>query len=128
MSYLLDTCTFLWLIDSPENLSGAVSAALARYDSVAQLSAVSSWEIAVKNRLGKLPLAASPELIVTEGRSRHGIDALPFDEVCIRHLEKLPDVHRDPFDWMLICQAIEYGLTILTPDPMIRKYPIKTLW
>jgi PIN domain nuclease of toxin-antitoxin system len=58
------------------------------------------------------------------------MDALPlaFDEGAVVHLTKLPDHHRDPFDRMLICQAIEHDLTLVTVDEHIRQYPIKTLW
>ena len=65
---------------------------------------------------------------VREARSRHRIETLALSEECGAVLSKMPDIHRDPFDRMLICQAIERGLTLVTPDRAIRRYPVKTLW
>lgn len=128
MRVLLDTCTFLWLRESPERLSEAARAVLIDGANEVSLSAVSAWEIAVKHAAGRLPLPRPIEDFIRDGRKIHHIESLAFDENCALHLGRLPDIHRDPFDWMLICQAIEHQLTILTPDPQIRKYPIKTLW
>lgn len=125
---LLDTCAFLWLRESPDRLSEAAREVLRDGSNEVSLSAVSAWEISVKHAAGRLPLPRPLEDFVRDGRKIHHIEALAFDENCALHLARLPDIHRDPFDWMLICQAIEHQLTILTPDPMIRKYPIKTLW
>lgn len=57
-----------------------------------------------------------------------GIEELPLTEAATLQLSKLPALHKDPFDRMLVCQAIEHGLTIVTPDEMVRSYPIRTLW
>ena len=61
-------------------------------------------------------------------REDHGIEALPLDEAATLQLPKLPSIHRDPFDRMLICQAINHGLTLLTPDENIRRYPVLSRW
>ncbi|HEX7382423.1 MAG TPA: PIN domain-containing protein, partial [Nevskiaceae bacterium] len=61
-------------------------------------------------------------------RLLHGIEALDLREAAVRHLSHLPHIHRDPFDRLLICQAIEYGLALVTPDPWIQRYPIRALW
>jgi PIN domain nuclease of toxin-antitoxin system len=92
------------------------------------LSSVSVWEISVKHALGKLPLPASLDHFVVTHRERHGIIALPLDESAVVHLYKLPPLHRDPFERMLICQAIEHNCVILTPDPLIVQYPVRTQW
>jgi len=97
-------------------------------DNEAFLSSVSAWEIAIKHGLGKLPLPTAPECFVREQRKNHKIDTLPLDEASAFHLARLPDIHRDPFDRMLICQAIEHTLTILTSDPMISQYPGRVVW
>lgn len=128
MRCLLDTCTFLWLLEDSKQLSPSVRSLIERRENRVHFSAVSAWEIAVKNVSGKLALPKSVDDFVMEGREGHQLDSLVFDEPCAFHLARLPPIHRDPFDWMLICQAIEHDLTILTPDPMIRRYPIKTLW
>jgi PIN domain nuclease of toxin-antitoxin system len=92
------------------------------------LSAVSNWEIIVKYRLGKLSLPLSPEKFIPKERKRHMITSLDLSEQDTLHLYKLPARHKDPFDRMLVCQAIERSLTILTPDPLVTQYPIRSLW
>lgn len=82
------------------------------------------WEIIVKNQLGKLPLPELPETYLPKQRDRHQIASLALDESSVIQLAKLPPLHRDPFDRMLICQALQNGLTIATVDAAIRAYPI----
>ena len=65
---------------------------------------------------------------IPQQRERHGIDSLSLEENATGHLPKLPALHKDPFDRMLICQAIQHELTILTPDPLITQYPVRTAW
>jgi len=125
---LLDTCTFLWILGGAPELSSRARAAFADQTNEAFLSAASAWEIAVKHRLGRLPLPASPEEFVPAQRMAHGIEPLPVDEEAALHVSKLPDLHRDPFDRMLVAQALVGGLVILTPDDPIRSYPVRTLW
>nr|WP_295543361.1 type II toxin-antitoxin system VapC family toxin [uncultured Thiohalocapsa sp.] len=81
-------------------------------------------EALVKYRLGKLPLPASPHIYLPEQRRRHRIETLPLDEPSVARLAGLPDLHRDPFDRMLVCQALEHGLTLATVDPAVRAYPV----
>jgi PIN domain nuclease of toxin-antitoxin system len=92
------------------------------------LSVVSVWEIAVKYLLGTLRLPAAPIYFVTNQRESHGISALPLTEEEVLYLPKIPKLHRDPFDRMLICQAVVNGLAVLTPDELVSQYPIRTLW
>ena len=92
------------------------------------LSPVSAWEIAVKHAAGRLKLDIPPEEFVPKYRILHGIETLPLDESSALRLTLLPEYHRDPFDRMLVCQALTSGATILTPDPEIRQYPVNVLW
>lgn len=103
-------------------------ALIASPDDEVYLSIVSAWEISVKYALGKLPLPASPEYFVPVQRERHGIARLELDEAAVFGTMRLPPIHRDPFDRMLVCQALVHGLTILTPDRAIRDYPVRTAW
>jgi PIN domain nuclease of toxin-antitoxin system len=82
----------------------------------------------VKNGLGRLALPASPHLFVPAQREQHGIESLPLDGESCLYLLRLPPVHQDPFDRMLICQALVHGMAILTPDPRIGEYPIRCIW
>jgi len=128
---LLDSCTFLRLFGQRAALSDNVADAIADPDNACFLSAASLWEILMKHRAGRLVIdcrGASPERFLIEQREVHGIDPLPIDEEAVAQLPKLPNLHRDPFDRMLVCQAIVHGLTIVTPDEAIRRYPVLTLW
>lgn len=128
MRILLDTCTFLWIVtDSPE-LTQRARDAFQSTENEVYLSTVSTWEIAVRYSLGRLPLPESPESYIPRMRQEHGIETLPLDEESSLHLARLPEVHRDPFDRMLICQSIVGGLVIMTPDEAITQYPIRFLW
>ncbi|MDH4097416.1 MAG: type II toxin-antitoxin system VapC family toxin [Nitrospira sp.] len=128
MRCLLDTCTFLWIIAGAKELSLAAKEIFANPANEVLLSAVSVWELSVKHALGKLPLPSAIDRFIIEQRERHGIAALPLNERAVLHLAKLPALHRDPFDRMLICQAIEHDCLLLTPDPLITQYPVRTRW
>jgi len=125
---LLDTVTFLWIIEGSDQLSAQTRAAFSDTGNESYLSSVSAWEIAVKHMLGKLPLPQPPERFIPKYRRLHRIETLPFDEDAALHLPRLAEHHKDPFDRMLICQAIAHGLAIVTPDPLITRYPVRTLW
>jgi len=125
---LLDTVTFLWLVAEPDALGTRAREAIVDPGNEVFLSAVSSWEIAIKHALGRLPLPEPVDRFVPTERDRHGVDSLPLDEESTLHLTRLPALHRDPFDRMLICQAIAHGLVIVTPDRDVRQYPLRTLW
>jgi PIN domain nuclease of toxin-antitoxin system len=128
MRLLVDTCTFLWIVGGAKDLSARARETFADPANEAFLSAVSAWEIAVKHGLGRLPLPATPDTFVPAQRIAHGLDPLPIDEEAALQVAKLPDLHRDPFDRMLVAQAIVGGLVLLTPDDQIRAYPVRTLW
>ena len=128
MKLLLDTCTFLWLTKGKEALSSIAVNAFVDPGNEVYLSAVSAWEINVKYQLGKLELPVPPEKFIPKERKRHFIMSLNLSEQDTQHLTKLPIHHKDPFVRMLVCQAIEHSLTILTPDPLITQYPIRSLW
>ncbi len=128
MSILLDTCTFLWIIADAPELSLTARKLFKDPGDPVFLSSVSCWEIAVKYRLGRLPLPEAPERFIPEMRSRHGIESLALEEKAALQLGKLPELHRDPFDRMLVCQALTYGLVLLTPDALIHAYPVRWAW
>lgn len=128
MRCLLDTCTFLWIIADANELSPTAREMFTNPANEILLSAVSIWELSVKHALGTLPLPSVFDRFVVEQRERHGMAALPLDERAVLHLHKLPALHRDPFDRMLICQAIEHDCLLLTPDPLITQYPVRTRW
>jgi len=125
---LLDTSTFLWLINDAAELSEHAKEVIVDPDNEVFLSAVSTWEIAIKSALGKLPLPRSADRLVPEERERHVIESLALDEESTLQLVRLPVLHRDPFDRMLVCQAIAHGLVIVTADRLIAQYPVRSTW
>jgi len=124
---LLDTCTFLWLAGGSP-LSPVAAAAVRDPSNEVFLSAVSTWEIVSKYRAGRLPLPESPERLIPTERGLRGVLALSFDEESALQGTRLPPLHRDPFDRMLISQAIALGLAIVTPDPLITQYSVRVIW
>ena len=128
MKLLLDTCAFLWLTKGSNELSSDAIEAFIDPKNEVYLSSVSAWEIIVKYHLSKLSLPLSPDKFIPKERKRHMISSLNLSEQDTYHLLKLPTPHKDPFDRMLVCQAIEHSLTILTPDPLVTQYPIRSLW
>ncbi len=128
MKLLLDTCTFIWFNLSAPDLSERAFSALMDPKNEVYLSAVSCWEMTVKYMAGRLPLPESPVTLVPRTREESGIQALPFGEAEALHLTKLPHFHNDPFDRMLVCQALVHGMTLVTSDENIQKYPAQTIW
>lgn len=128
MRLLLDTCAFLWISGGGRLVPPRVAELYRSIDHEVFLSVASAWEIAVKHANGRLPLPETPQLLVPSERERLGVTSLPVDEESALHVAKLPPLHRDPFDRMLVAQAIVHGMTILTPDPLIAQYPARTLW
>ena len=92
------------------------------------LSVASAWEIIVKHNIGKLPLPELPHDFIKNNRVCHRIESLPLDEAAVLQLSRLPEYHKDPFDRIIVCQAIAGGMTILTPDRHITGYPVRTEW
>jgi len=127
MRILLDTHIFLWFISGDTQLSTDVRDAVRDPDNDVYLSAVSVWEAIAKYQLGKLPLPENPKTYLPKQRDLHQIASLALDESSVIQLAKLPSLHRDPFDRMLICQALQNGLTIATVDTAVRAYSVSVL-
>jgi len=125
---LLDTVTFLDAVMRPEDLSPRVRDLLLDPENERYLSIASSWEIAIKFSLGKLTLPADPGQFIPEHREKLAADVLPIDEESVLHMTRLPMLHRDPFDRILISQALIHTMIFVTPDVRIAKYPIRVAW
>jgi PIN domain nuclease of toxin-antitoxin system len=128
VNLLLDTCTFIWITTDSRELSDRARGLFVDPVNDVYLSTVSTWEIALKHGLGRLPLPEPADRFIPAERERHLIRTLALDEESALQLIRLPHLHDDPFDRMLICQAIVHGLALLTPDPWISKYPVKSVW
>ena len=127
MNLLLDTHIFLWFISADSRLPVTFQTAIREPRNAVFLSVASLWEIIIKYNLGKLPLLQSPEIYIPRQRIIHKIKSLPLNESSLKHLITLPDLHRDPFDRVLISQALNNNLTIVTIDREILNYSVPFL-
>ena len=127
MKLLLDTHIFLWYISGDMRLPEFIRESIRDSGNEVYLSVISIWEAGVKHQLGKLPLPEPPTAYLPIQRERHQISSLSLDEASVSQLAKLPSIHRDPFDRMLICQAMEHSLVIATIDDIFQSYAISLL-
>ena len=128
MKILVDTCTFLWIASESQRLSRTAATVFLDVNNERYLSAASAWEIGIKHAIGRLPLPQRPDVFVPMIREASGISSLDIDEESALHAGRLPALHSDPFDRMLVAQALVHGMTILTPDPHIEQYAVRVLW
>ncbi len=124
MRLLLDTQVFLWFISGDPRLPLRKIVAIRDLDNEVYLSVISLWEAIIKYPLGKLPLPQPPDVYLPLQRQRHQIASLPLDEASVCKLAELPPVHRDPFDRILIAQALANNLLIVTADDIFHQYPV----
>jgi len=125
---LLDTHAFLWWLAGDEALSPEARKAIADEDNTIFVSAASAWEIATKHRIGKLPGAASIVIDMDRILAEQGFDGL---SISLRHAQAagaLPGPHRDPFDRMLIAQAMLEDLILVSNEEPFDAYGVKRLW
>ncbi|MDK3156665.1 type II toxin-antitoxin system VapC family toxin [Kamptonema cortianum] len=128
MKYLLDTHTFLWFVQEPSLLSKKALETMTNTENIIYWSAASFWELTVKISLGKIKMHDEWQASLKEEKRINRILDLPItSEHCEPNLT-LPWHHRDPFDRLLINQAITENFTIITKDSFIKKYKVKTLW
>jgi PIN domain nuclease of toxin-antitoxin system len=127
-SLLLDTNAFLFWTAGAKKLSTRARKLIEDPRSELLLSAVSSWEIAIKFSLGKLKLPEPPQKFVPSRMSRHGITGIAFEHTDALAVALLPELHDDPFDRALIAQALERDLPIITSDARFEAYGVAVEW
>lgn len=127
MKLLLDTRAFLWFVTGDTRLSRAARRALESADNELILSAASVWEMAIMASLGRLTLPMSVEDSIAE-KVESGFSVLSVDWTHAAAVEVLPPYHRDPFDRLLVAQALAENLALVTNDPAIRSYGVKVVW
>jgi PIN domain nuclease of toxin-antitoxin system len=124
MILLLDTHAVIWALEDSPRLSRSARKAIENSENLILVSAVSAWEIAIKRRLGRLEAPGQLEATVeTAGFLRRNITFADVEK-----LEELPLHHADPFDRMLIAQALVEGVPLVTADPQFSLYPVSVLW
>ena len=123
MKLLLDTHVLLWWLNAPSHLDPAAEAAISDGSNEIFVSAASIWEVAIKRSTGRLVIP----MPLTSTMTKAGIAELPIRWNHVRRVARLPDHHRDPFDRMLVAQALEERLVIVTRDPLVSRYAGPTI-
>lgn len=127
MKVLLDTQVWLWMLGAPDRLGDEALGLVEDSSVTLLLSAASSWEIAIKWGLGKLTLPDAPQTYVPDRIRSSGVTPLPISHGHALAVAGLESHHRDPFDRLLIAQAIAEDVAILTADPMFDHYPVERI-
>lgn len=131
MRFLIDTHTFLWFSDGSLKLSPSARLLIANKSNAIFLSIASLWEISIKTSLGKLEVAGSYELVLDD-ITKNGIEILPINFAHTVKQNQLPFHHRDPFDRMIISQALVENMDLISRDDLFDPYmlnePVKRIW
>jgi PIN domain nuclease of toxin-antitoxin system len=128
MRVLLDTHAFLWWVTDDERLTSVARATIGASDNQIHVSAASVWEIVTKSQLGRLSIPRPIGAFVADQLEGNAFQTL---SITVRHafgLESLPELHRDPFDRILVAQALVEEMPLVTGDRAIQAYPATTIW
>ena len=127
MKYLLDTQVWLWMQAEPERIGPAALTEISNERNALFLSAASSWEIAIKARIGRLHLPETPPVYVPDRMRASAVDGLAIEHQHALDVAMLDDHHRDPFDRIIICQSTIEGMPVITSDATFGRYDIDVL-
>lgn len=127
MRYLLDTCAWIFLLTDSDQLSEKQKEAILNPNNTIYLSVISAWEIAIKVAKGKLELPNSLDVLISESCIKDGFKILDLDVFSVLNTKDLPNHHKDPFDRMLISQAIDNNLVVITTDAKFSLYKVTLL-
>ncbi len=128
MRYLLDTNAFLWFISDDPRLSDDAKNIIKKATNEIFLSAVSAWEIAIKTQLGRLQIEEEVGPFILSELAKNTFLSLPITIPHAAYVTKLPDIHKDPFDRMLVAQSNVEDMTLISGDQSIRRYQVEVAW
>jgi PIN domain nuclease of toxin-antitoxin system len=128
MKALLDTHVLLWWLTDAPQLPSLIRALISDGDNELYFSAASCWEIAIKAGLDKIKLPAKPDIFIADQLAANAIQSVPVEASHALHVFNLPNLHRDPFDRILVAQSQLEALPIITSDSLIAQYKVKTIW
>jgi len=126
MTLLLDTQAFLWWVTDDRRLSKRARTAIAATPCV--VSIASCWEMAIKASIGKLTVPLPVSRFMQEQLEINGFSLLPIALEAAAAVADLPFLHRDPFDRLLVAQAQQHGIAIVSADPVFTKYRVRRIW
>jgi PIN domain nuclease of toxin-antitoxin system len=128
MNLLLDSHVFIWAYDERHKLSQTALQAMSNSANTLFLSVASAWEIQIKIMIGKFKLQDPLADVIAEQRQINGLQILPVNLSHALYLENLPLHHKDPFDRLLISQAIVENMTLVSADPEFINYQVNLVW
>jgi PIN domain nuclease of toxin-antitoxin system len=128
MRLLLDTSAFLWWITDSDRLSVRCRALIGDTGHEVFFSAASSWELVIKAGLGRVTLPKDPDHFIADQVVLNAFQVLPIHLRHTLRVARLPSLHHDPFDRLLVAQAQVESLTLLSPDALLARYPISVIW
>ena len=128
MRHLLDTHTFLWWISDDRRLSAQVRRIIGSPEHEIVFSAASAWELAIKAQLGRIDLPSDPAAFIRRQLIVNGFVGLPITLEHAVRVAGLPPLHRDPFDRILVAQALLEDMPLVTADRLITQYPVRVVW
>jgi PIN domain nuclease of toxin-antitoxin system len=127
VTYLLDTAPFLWAATAPAKLTPKVRRLLENRRHTLAVSAASLWEVVIKSEKGMLAIPDAPQWLAAALRSLDA-EVLPIRAPHVYAVHRLPTIHRDPFDRIILAQATVEGWPLITGDDAVRSYPVPTVW
>jgi PIN domain nuclease of toxin-antitoxin system len=128
VNLLMDTHTFIWFDAEPAKLSTHAAQILTDPNNRVLLSVVTIWELIIKTQIGKLTLRDAVRTVVDDHVSRNAIEILDIRAEQVYAIGTLPTAHKDPFDRLLVAQAIVEGAPLVTADPVFANYPVTVEW
>lgn len=128
MKYLLDTHAFLWFVTDDNRLSSKAKSIIQNSNNEIHFSAASAWEISIKAKLGRLKLRGDLESFIIEQLAENSFGPLAITVSHSLYTEKLPQIHKDPFDRIMISQSKVENMVMITRDKEIREYKVSTVW
>ena len=128
MKFILDTHAFIWMDTDLTKVSPRVVQVLNDTNNEIHLSVASVWEMVIKSQTGKLVLSDAIDKIIAEQMKRNPLQLLPVGLPHVLAIQTLPSIHKDPFDRLLVAQAMIENAILLSTDPLIRQYPVRVEW
>ncbi len=128
MNLLLDSHVFLWLMNEPERVPAPVLTMCENAENTLYLSVASVWELQIKHALGKLTMRQPLKVILDEQQQSNSMEILPIKLTHLWRLADLPRIHNDPFDRLLIAQAVVEDMHLISADRVFSDYPVRLVW
>ena len=128
MKYLLDTHAFLWFVTDDDKLSSNARSIIKNSNNEVYFSAASAWEMSIKVRLGRLTIEEDLEPFIIKQLAENNFSTLSITIFHSIYTSKLPEIHKDPFDRMIVAQSQVEDMPLISKDKNIKKYKVPVVW